>query len=97
MEKELFKKILGELIDLKYENMEPLEILEIAMGAVSSFAKQNSLAFNFDIPCQRCGGMGEIPAMGRVYPNEPHMADVDSEPCPSCRPARDENDNDDQG
>lgn len=84
MEKELFKAILGEMIDLKYEDMEPIEILKITMGAVASFTKQNSIAFNYDIPCQTCGGMGEVSSMERVYPNEPHEAPIGSAPCPDC-------------
>lgn len=72
------------MIDLKYEDMEPIEILKIAMGAVKSFTEQNNIVFTYDIPCQTCGGMGEVACMERVYPNEPHMADVGSEPCPEC-------------
>lgn len=37
-------------------------------------------------PCETCGGKGWVRTMGRVYANEPHMADVDEEPCPDCSP-----------
>lgn len=43
--------------------------------------------------CETCGGTGEVSQMGRVYPNEPHMADIDSAPCPDCN-IRDEDDYD---
>lgn len=35
--------------------------------------------------CGICEGSGEVAAMGSVYPNEPHVADVDTRPCPNCR------------
>lgn len=31
--------------------------------------------------CEDCGGTGEATKMERVYANEPHMADVGTEPC----------------
>jgi hypothetical protein len=34
--------------------------------------------------CGTCGGEKTVPAMARVYPNEPHMADIDTEACPDC-------------
>lgn len=34
--------------------------------------------------CAECLGSGEVTTMERVYPNEPHMAPVGSEPCPAC-------------
>ena len=40
--------------------------------------------------CQTCRGTGEVATMERVYPNEPHMADVGSGPCPDCRDQGDE-------
>lgn len=39
--------------------------------------------------CETCGGTGEVSCMERVYPNEPHMADIGTEPCPDCQ-SRDE-------
>ena len=49
--------------------------------------------------CEFCGGKngehGDISTMERVYPGEPHMADVGSRPCPNSRPARDDDDYDD--
>jgi len=38
-----------------------------------------------DDVCQTCGGTGEVSAMGYVYPGEPHMADIDTAPCPDCQ------------
>ena len=35
-------------------------------------------------PCETCVGSGTVSTMERVYPNEPHTADVGSEPCPTC-------------
>lgn len=37
LKKELFKKILGEMIDTKYEKLSSKEIKEIAFGAISRF------------------------------------------------------------
>ena len=34
-----------------------------------------------DPDCIECGGTGEVPRMEQVYPNEPHMADIGSQPC----------------
>lgn len=34
--------------------------------------------------CKTCGGDRVVRAMGQVYPGEPHMADIDEEPCPDC-------------
>lgn len=34
--------------------------------------------------CRTCGGSGEVRSMEQVYPGEPHMADVGTEPCPDC-------------
>jgi hypothetical protein len=31
--------------------------------------------------CELCGGTGEIPCMGYVYPNEPHMAMIETRKC----------------
>lgn len=45
-------------------------------------------------PCQTCDGTGEVSKMGPVYAGEPHMADVDTEPCPDCRPPREPEDRD---
>ena len=47
--------------------------------------------------CATCGGTGEVSAMERVYPGEPHMADVGSRPCPDCRSARDDEPDDQDG
>ena len=46
-------------------------------------------------PCGMCGGSGEVSTMEAVYPGEAHMADVGTAPCPECRPAKDD-DYDDQ-
>ena len=35
--------------------------------------------------CETCGGTGEVTTKERVYANEPHMADIGSEPCPDCQ------------
>jgi len=35
--------------------------------------------------CNTCGGTGEVTIPGKVWPGEPHLADVDSGPCPDCR------------
>ena len=88
MEKELFKKILGEMIDLKYEDIEPIEILTITMGAVRSFTKQNNLVFHYDIPCQNCGGSGEVSTDERDKDGNWERG-TGTEPCPECRSARD--------
>lgn len=40
--------------------------------------------------CRTCGGTGEVSSMERVYANEPHMADVGTQPCPDCHPPREE-------
>ncbi len=45
--------------------------------------------------CQTCGGTGFVRAIGPVYANEPHMADVDEEPCPECTPEDDTDMDDD--
>jgi hypothetical protein len=34
-----------------------------------------------DPDCEECGGTGEVRTMEQVYPNEPHMADIGSQPC----------------
>lgn len=48
--------------------------------------------------CEICGGINgkheEISTMEAVYPNEPHMADIGSSPCPNS--LRDPDDSDDQ-
>lgn len=44
--------------------------------------------------CATCGGTGKVSAMGRVYPGEPHMADIDEEPCPDCSLSDEEDDYD---
>lgn len=31
--------------------------------------------------CAECGGTGEVDAMERVYPNEPHMAPIGTQKC----------------
>ena len=36
------------------------------------------------VECKTCDDTGRVPAMGQVYPGEPHMADVDEMPCPDC-------------
>ncbi len=40
LKKELFKKILGELIDSKYSQLDEKEILIVANGAVNSFMEK---------------------------------------------------------
>lgn len=95
-EESLFKNILGEMIDLKYEDMEPDLIVRNVMGAVSSFCNMNSVGLEYMVKpkpepvCETCGGTGEVSQMERVYPNEPHMADVGTADCPDCRPAKEE-------
>lgn len=42
--------------------------------------------------CETCGGTGEVSVMGYVYPGEPHMADIDTKPCPDCRASADDDD-----
>lgn len=37
------------------------------------------------VECQTCGGTGEVSKMEAVYPGEPHMADVGTQPCPDCQ------------
>ena len=49
-----------------------------------------------DEVCPTCGGTGEVSAMEQVYPGEPHMADIGTQPCPDCRSPKDEDDYDDQ-
>lgn len=45
--------------------------------------------------CQTCGGTGEVSTMERVYPGEPHMADVGTDRCPDCNmPDEDDYDGD---
>lgn len=34
--------------------------------------------------CETCGGDGKISAPGYVYPGEPHIADIETQPCPDC-------------
>lgn len=34
--------------------------------------------------CKTCLGTREVSVMGRVWPNEPHEAAVDTKPCPDC-------------
>lgn len=46
--------------------------------------------------CETCGGTGEVTCEGRVYPNEPHTADIDTGPCPDCNIRDDDDDYDDQ-
>lgn len=45
--KELFKAIYGELIDLKYEDIDPKRLVAIAMGAVSQFAEKFSVGIEY--------------------------------------------------
>lgn len=35
--------------------------------------------------CPYCDGTGKVRVMAPVYPNEPHMADIDEQKCPECR------------
>lgn len=42
--------------------------------------------------CETCGGTGEVSSMEAVYPGEPHMADVGTQPCPDCSPQFDDSD-----
>lgn len=35
--------------------------------------------------CTTCMDTGEVSRLERVYPNEPHMADVGTGPCPDCQ------------
>lgn len=41
--------------------------------------------------CKDCGGTGEVSKTEAVYPGEPHMADVGSEPC-HCQIKEDDHD-----
>lgn len=34
--------------------------------------------------CIYCQGTGVVSAFGKVFANEPHMADVEEAPCPEC-------------
>lgn len=34
--------------------------------------------------CETCEGTGEVSQSEQVYPNEPHMADTGTAPCPDC-------------
>jgi len=34
--------------------------------------------------CETCGGTGEVSCMEAVYPGEPHMAPIGTQPCPDC-------------
>ena len=34
--------------------------------------------------CEHCGGTGEVRVMERVWPGEPHMADIGTQKC-ICR------------
>jgi len=34
--------------------------------------------------CETCEGTGEVSQSAQVYPNEPHMADIENVPCPDC-------------
>lgn len=38
-----------------------------------------------DRPCETCDGTGEVSSMEQVYPGEPHMADIGTQPCPDCQ------------
>lgn len=53
-------------------------------------------AFEDDEVCEICGGVNgeheDISTMESVYPNEPHMADIGSRPCPNSISERDEYD-----
>ena len=40
--------------------------------------------------CETCQDTGEVSCMERVYPGEPHMANIGTEPCPDCRGADNE-------
>jgi len=95
-QEDLFKVILGELIDLKYENMSDQQILRTGIGALNSFAKQYSISWHSELPCQTCGGTGKVSVPEQVYAGEPHMADVGTANCPECRPPKEE-EYDDQG
>ena len=52
---------------------------------------KNDIELPDDNICGTCGGSGEITTMERVYPNEPHLAPIGSEPCPDCQ-IKEEND-----
>lgn len=39
--------------------------------------------------CNTCKGTRLVSAMERVYPGEPHMADIGEQPCPDCREEED--------
>lgn len=56
--------------------------------SMQTIKKQHDLIFDSILDmfsegteCSICDGEGEIPIMSRVYANEPHMADLDTEPC----------------
>ena len=38
-----------------------------------------------DLVCAECGGSGLVPVLSRVYPGEPHEADLgETTKCPYC-------------
>lgn len=39
----IFKTILGEMLKTEYEDLSPTQVVEVAIGAVQSFAKQNGV------------------------------------------------------
>lgn len=41
----IFKTILGEMMKVEHENLSPAEVVQVALGAVSSFANMNSVYF----------------------------------------------------
>ncbi len=43
-----------------------------------------------DPNCEMCGGAGKVSQIGQVYPNEPHVADIDETDC-LCTVSEDDN------
>lgn len=57
----------------------------LSMKSALKFVKACQLPDVEEEVCQRCGGEGRVTTMGYVYAGEPHMADVDDQPCHECR------------
>lgn len=97
VDKAFFKAILGTMVDNAFEDMTDEQVLRMTLLTAKHFAKMHRLTFSYNMPCQECGGSGEVSAMEEVHAGEPQtMADVGSAPCPACRPPRDEDDSRDE-
>lgn len=53
-------------------------------GRMSQCSSNEECFHNKKDICETCDGTSEVRVSGYVYAGEPHVADVDTAPCPDC-------------